>query len=166
MASIAPDELSNNLWLGLCDNRNFNEECTKDCSASVILEGSINGKYMEEEELEMPGCFENGEYETESMSVVSTNHKLFRVRHRGHPGYTLEPRCHLKNAALHFNGAIGKHNQKYPKNPYKGKKMPVPNIDELKKNRKHQCMLCGQLLSSVEKFEKHKTFHGCGKPFL
>ena len=41
--------------------------------------------------------------------------------------------------------------------------MPVPNLDELKKTRKHQCILCGQLLGSVEKLEKHKTFHGCEK---
>ena len=133
METVTEEERGSHLVLGLCDNRANNEKCSDSCNGELYVEGPVNGKYIPEEKIKNPGPYENGEYATDSMSVCTEDNRLFRVHWKDHPKFTLEPRCHLRNAPTHVNEAISKYNKTHVKK-YKGRKAVVPNIKNINKS--------------------------------
>lgn len=147
----------------LCDRKEKQIECTESCAGSVILEGSVNGKYLSDLRMpkEKPGPFDNGEYEVDRVSVYTANHNYFRTHYTGHKEHTLELRCHLKNCPILVNQGIDRYNQSRPKGSadrYKRKRAVEHNIQKLLKERQIQCRNCGQRVSTEEKLNKHRKY--------
>ena len=98
--------------MGLCDKSHNNKICDKNCVGSPILEGSIDGKYIDDSHVIETEPFDNGEYEVDHLSVVTENNKYMRSHWFGWPGHTVEPLIHLKNAPVKKNEAICRYNEK------------------------------------------------------
>ena len=112
----------------LCDKSQYNKVCDKTCVGSVILEGTVEGKYFDDSHLKQPEPFDNGEYEVDHLSVVTDNNKFFRLHCKGWPGYTEEPVIHLENAPVAQNEAICRYKEKYKTKKYTGKWAVEPCI--------------------------------------
>lgn len=74
----------------LCDKSHYNKLCDKTCVGSPILEGSIDGKYIDDSHVIEPEPFDNREYEVDHLSVVTENNKYMRLHCLGWPGHTVE----------------------------------------------------------------------------
>ena len=146
----------------MCQRKTTGQACGESCAGSVILEGSVNGKYITDSPSYPPhyGPYENGEYETERLSVCTNDHGLFRTHWKNYAVFTLEPRCHLKNSPLLVNAAIDKFNSTHDKGErYKRRRAVVPDVKKLVQENSLQCHLCGRRVSNKQKLDQHMKFH-------